>query len=174
MVSTGFNGAPILILGMEEAKQIEILLLTTMTVKGHLYDCVSGFLREVKNMLNAQTVSRNVLIYLREQGNEAEGYCTDQCGRFILPLNWVTFGQNTDEGPQILLNGIVRQICGDDIYIEPIGFDLPLQERRADSCINHPNGILLVQLMSYFTAANMTVLQGQRLHLNGEELCFVK
>lgn len=123
-------------------------------------------------MFNVMMVNKNVLTYLREQGNKAEGYCTDQCGRFVLPMNWVTYGQPTDEGPQVLLNGFVRQVCGDEIYIEPFGFDLPLQTRRADACIKHPTGLLLIQLLMYFAATNRSVLHNQRLHLNGIELCF--
>ena len=124
--------------------------------------------------MNAHVVSKNVLIYLREQGNAAEGYCTDQCGRFVLPLNWVTFGQPTDEGPQILLNGVVKQVIGKHIEIDPFGyFGLSPQIRIADSCVKHPKGYLLIQLLSYFAAANRTILHNQCLHLNGEKLCFV-
>ena len=125
-------------------------------------------------MLNAHLVNMNVLAFLREQGNKAEGYCTDQCGRFILPMNWVTYGQSTDEGPGILLNGIVRQICGLEIYIEPFGFNLPMQTRLASDCIKHPKGSMLLELMAYFTAVNMNILHHYpMLHLNGEQLCFV-
>ncbi len=124
-------------------------------------------------MLNVMLVNKNVLIYLREQGNVAEGYCTDQCGRFVLPLNWVTFGQPTDEGPQVLLNGLVREVTGERLLIEPFGFGLPLQTREASACVKHPNGLLLLQLLAYFAATNRTILHNQRLHMNGEELCFV-
>jgi hypothetical protein len=123
-------------------------------------------------MFNGLLVNKSVLIYLREQGNKAEGYCTDQCGRFILPLHWVTFGQHTDEGPQVLLNGIVREITGDQLLIQPFGFHLPLQTRGAELCVKHPKGLLLIQLLSYFADTNRTILYNQRLHLNGEEICF--
>ncbi len=125
-------------------------------------------------MLNVNLVNMNVLAFLRDQGNIAEGYCTDQCGRFILPLNWVTYGQPTDEGPHILLNGIVRQICGDELVIDPFGFfDLTWQTRLASSCVKHPSGTLLHELLLYFTAANLSILQHYPgLHLNGRPICF--
>ena len=48
MVSTGFNGAPILILGMDDAEEIHEMMLTLIRVNGPLYNRVSGFLREAR------------------------------------------------------------------------------------------------------------------------------
>ena len=48
MVSTGFNGAPILILDMDDAEEIHAMMLTLIRVKGPLYNRVTGFLREAK------------------------------------------------------------------------------------------------------------------------------
>lgn len=126
-------------------------------------------------ILTLMMVTRDVLTYLKYQGNKAEGYCTDQCGRFVLPLDNVTFGYYTDEGPQVLLNGIVRDVSADWLLIEPYGdFGMCWQSRTSDSCIKHPKGqILLSELLTYFSATNGTVFQGRTLHINGKKSCFV-
>jgi hypothetical protein len=48
MPSTDISGEPILILSLVEAEQIQILMLATMTVKGHLFNKVTRFLEEAK------------------------------------------------------------------------------------------------------------------------------
>ncbi len=55
MPSTDISGEPILILSLVEAEQVQILMLATMTIRGHLFDKVFRFLEEAKEHVERES-----------------------------------------------------------------------------------------------------------------------
>lgn len=55
MVSTGFDGKPILILSLEDAEEVHTLLMSMMVVNGPLYKRVTDFLRGAREDVGRDT-----------------------------------------------------------------------------------------------------------------------